>query len=91
MAIVETSWKRLLSPDSEIPPDVFFSVKSKANDSSSSSRPIGAHKIFLAGVSPVFMQMFFGPLKETREVIEVEGTTEEAFTTMINYIYKPPE
>ena len=29
-------------------------------------------------------------MKETREVIEVRGTTSEAFTTMIDYIFKPP-
>ena len=83
MAIVETSWKRLLSPDSEIPPDIFFLVK-REEGGNYSGKPIGAHKIFLAGVSTVFMRMFFGPLKETREVIEVRGTTSEAFTTMID-------
>ena len=89
MAIVETSWKRLLSPDSEIPPDIFFLVK-REEGGNYSGKPIGAHKIFLAGVSTVFMRMFFGLLKETREVIEVRGTTSEAFTTMIDYIFKPP-
>ena len=48
------------------------------------------HKVLLAGVSQVFREMFFGPLKETRKVIEVKDTTREAFHTMIKYIYKPP-
>ena len=60
------------------------------NDSSFSSELIGAHKIFLAGVSPVFRGMFFGPMKEKKEVIEIKETTHEAFTTMISYVYKPP-
>ena len=89
MAIVETSWKKLLSQDSQIPPDVFFLVEGE-DDGNAQSEPIGAHRIFLGGVSSVFMGMLFGPMKDTREVIEVSGTTHEAFNTMINYIYKPP-
>ena len=91
MAIVETSWQKLLSPDSQFPPDVFFLVKgddeSLENDA---GKCIAAHRIFLASVSPVFMSMLCGPLKETGEVIEVRATTVQAFTTMINYIYKAP-
>ena len=90
MAIVETNWEKLLSPDSQIPPDVFFLVKGEDEGNESSNKPIGAHRIFLGGVSPVFMGMFFGPMKDTREVIEVEGTTHEAFTTMIDWVYKAP-
>ena len=88
MSIIEISWQKLLSSDSQIPPDVFFLVQGEGvgND----SKPIGAHRILLGGVSPVFMGMLFGPLKDPREVIEVSGTTHEAFNTMINYIYKPP-
>ena len=67
MAIFETDWQSFLSRDSEIPPDVFFAVKKEADDSgddsSFSSELIWAHKIFLAGVSPVFRGMFFGPMK----------------------------
>ena len=33
--------------------------------------------------------MFFGPMKETSEVITVTDTTAEAFETMVNYIYNP--
>ena len=29
-------------------------------------------------------------MKETVEVVEVEGTTSEAFNTMVQCIYKPP-
>ena len=34
--------------------------------------------------------MFFGPMAETREVVEVKETTFEAFDTMVKYIYNPP-
>ena len=88
MAIVETSWQQFLEKDSEVPPDVFFLVKRDdevaGNDS---SRPIGAHRNFLAGVSPVFREEL---LKEPGEVIEVRDTTSEAFSTLIKFIYKPP-
>ena len=88
---METSWEQFLAPDSEVPPDVFFLVKREGEGvETDSSRPIGAHRNFLAGVSPVFRAGLFGPLKETGEVIEVRGTTSEAFNTMIKYIYKPP-
>ena len=36
---------------------------------------------------PVFRGMFFGPIKETSEVVEVKETTAEAFETMIKFIY----
>ena len=88
MSIVETDWKRFLSPDSDLPPDVFFLVKGE--DEECQSKTIGAHKLLLAGVSPVFRGMFFGPLKEVGEVVEVKETTFEAFDNMVNYIYKPP-
>ena len=91
MAIVETDWKKFLESDSEVPPDVFFLVIGEDEGiGKDSSRTIGAHKNFLAGVSPVFRRMLFGPLKESKDVIEVKDTTFEAFNTMIDYIYKPP-
>ena len=90
MTIVETSWQEFLSPDSEIPHDVHFLAKGEDEGQDSASKPIGAHKVLLAGVSPVFRRMLFGPLKEEREVIEVKDTTHEAFNTMVKFIYKPP-
>lgn len=47
----------------------------------------GAHRNFLAGVSPVFREEL---LKEPGKVIELGDTTSEAFSTLIQYIYKPP-
>ena len=91
MAVSETNWQEFLSPDSEIPHDVHFLVKGEGEGNGDDScKPIGAHKVLLAGVSPVFRRMLFGPLKEEREVIEVKDTTKEALDTMIHYIYKPP-
>ena len=84
---VETNWKVFLSEDSELPPDVSFYIRGDDEDGGKRFR---AHKLLLAGVSPVFRQQFFGPMKDTEEVVEVEETTPEAFETMLNYIYKPP-
>ena len=62
MAIVETDWKKFLESDSEVPPDVFFLVIGEDEGiGKDSRRTIGAHKNFLAGVSPVFRRMLFGP------------------------------
>ena len=85
MAIVKTNWQSFLSPGSELPTDVTFSVKVEDQ-----GRSFGAHRWLLAGVSPVFRRMFFGQLREAGEVVEVKETTPEAFSTMINFIYMPP-
>ena len=51
---------------------------------------VGAHRLLLAGASPVFRRQFFGSLRETAEVVTIRGTTVEAFRTLIDYIYSPP-
>ena len=79
----KADWQSFLSPDSEIPPDVFFRVTREDGKWSK----IGAHRMPLAAISPVFRRMFFGPLKETKEVVEVKETSPGAFRAMINYIY----
>jgi len=48
---------------------------------------IRAHKFILAASSPVFKAMFFGPMKESKDVIEVKGTSFEAFKRLLEYIY----
>ena len=83
MAVRDANWKSFLSEESEVPPDVFFLV----HEEGGGSARIGAHRLLLAGVSPVFKRMFFGPMKETKEVMEVEDTSAQAVSAMINYIY----
>ena len=80
MSAAETNWQSFLAPDSDLPPDVFFLVNDEENRGGSPT--IGAHKFILAGVSPVFRGMFYGPLKEEREVVEVKETTYKAFDTL---------
>ena len=67
----QVDWERLLSPDSQVPPDVIFLVKGENGKFSK----IGAHRLLLACISPVFKSMFYGPLKETKEEIEVMAET----------------
>jgi len=50
-------------------------------------REIKAHKFILAASSPVFKGMFFGPMKESKDVIDVKETTFESFKKLIEYIY----
>ena len=83
MALRQVNWKEFLSPDSEISKDVFFLVEGEDGKISK----IGAHRVLLAGISPVFKRMFFGPMMETKEEMEVKDTSPEAFKAMINYIY----
>jgi len=87
MSLAENDWQSFLSPDSDLPPDVFFLVKDRENEGE--SKRIGAHRFLLASVSPVFRGMFYGPVREMGEVVEVVDTTAQAFDAMINYIYYP--
>ena len=89
MSVFETDWQSFLSPGSNLPPDVLFLVKDEDSEDGQ-SKTIAAHRFLLAGVSPAFRAMFFGPMTETREVVEVKETTFEAFDTMVKYIYNPP-
>ena len=81
----EADWKKFLSSDSDMPPDVFFLVEGEDGRSSR----IGAHRVLLGAISLVFRRKFFGPMKETKEETEVKDTSPEAFQAMINYIYAP--
>ena len=87
MAIVDISWSLYRKTDSEIPPDVTFRVTEKDSEK---AHDVLAHRLLLAGSSPVFRKQFFGPMKEEQEVIEIQDTTLEAFTVMINFIYRAP-
>ena len=51
-------------------------------------KDVKAHKFVLAANSPVFRGMFYGPLKETREIIPVKQTTFEAFKRLVEFFYQ---
>ena len=87
MAIVDTDWNVFLAAKSDLPPDVYFLLPD-GEEEGNSFKTIKAHKLLLAGVSPVFRAQFFGPMKDEREVIEVQDTTAEAFQAMVDFIYR---
>ena len=86
MSLAEADWRSFLAPDSHLPPDVAFLVK----DEEGQCKRIPAHRFLLAAVSPAFRAMFFGPVRESGEEVEVKETTFEAFDTMVKFIYNPP-
>ena len=66
-----------------IPTDVTFQV----HDGEKGVREFKAHKFCLALVSEVFKARLFGSLRETADILDVKGTTPQAFETMISFIY----
>ena len=69
MAIVEINWSEFLKPNSELPTDVVFKVEERSEEDLGEvwHGKVVAHKLLLAGVSPVFRRQFFGALKEETE------------------------
>ena len=84
-----TQLSLLQDPSYGIPADVTFQIIDEvvAEDRAVLGEVKG-HKVILGAFSPVFKSMFFGPLKETRDVIPIEQTTLEAFEKLIEYIYQ---
>jgi len=76
--------KRIQEDDSDLPYDITFEIIGNGKCKGSK---IKAHKSILAAFSPVFKRMFYGALKETKDVIPVEQTTAEAFENMIKFLY----
>ena len=91
MAIVETNWSQFLKSNSELPTDVVFKVEERAEEEEEVlTGKVVAHKLLLAGVSPVFRRQFFGALKEETEEVVIKDTTIESFNNMIKFIYIKP-
>ena len=97
MAIAKADWEQYRATNSDILPDIFFrvlqdrdeNIETEAEDEDK-AKMIRAHKMLLAGTSPVFKANFFGPMKMTGKVMEVRETTTEALNTLVNFIYWPP-
>ena len=85
MALGKVDWSEFISQHSEVDPDVTFLLRGEDGECSN----IGAHKLLLAAVSPVFKRMFYGPMK-TKEEVEVKDASPDAFRFMIDYIYRIP-
>lgn len=81
--------------DDMIPFDVTFKINENENativgnnETDMDVREIGAHKLILAACSPVFKRMFYGAMKETKDVILIEQSTADAFSVLIDYFYQ---
>ena len=88
----KTDWSQFLQKDSRLPTDVVFKViedGTKEEEVEQKTALVPAHKFLLSGVSTVFCALFFGELKSTTDQIDIKETTVEAFTAIINFIYKP--
>ena len=79
------NWSHALDPSFGLPPDVAFKI---IENNGGEEKTIMAHKYFLAMVSPVFKEMFFGETRLTGDVVPIINFSLEAFTLMIEYIYQ---
>ena len=66
-----------------IPYDVTFNIVGEGI-----RKEIKAHKLYLAFHSSIFKSMFYGPMKDDRDVIPVKERSFEAFEKLIEYIYQ---
>ena len=83
------NWYQVLEPTFGIPSDIAFNVIDEEKDDLDVCEDhIPAHKYYLAVVSPVFKAMFFGLTRETRDVVPIRGTSRNAFSLMIHFIYE---
>ena len=85
------NWAKLLLAECNVKTDISFSINNDieiGDNENEKNKFIKAHKLILAAISPVFEKMFYGPMKETREVIPIEDSTEYSFQCLIDIIYK---
>jgi len=76
--------RRIHEDDSDLPYDITFEI---IGNERCKGRKMKAHKSILAVISPVFKRMFYGAMKETRDVIPVGQTTADAFEKLIDFFY----
>jgi len=74
--------------DDCIPFDVTFVIVEKGKDNHTQEKEVKAHKLILATFSSVFRAMFFGPIRESKDVIPFQETTVKAFKKMVDYFYQ---
>jgi len=80
----------LLGEDPRLAPDIYFRVIEEVivnGIPQKKTELIGAHKFVLAMLSDVFKTMFFGPMRDENEEIDINGTTIEAFKEFLNILY----
>jgi len=73
---------------SSVPFDVTFEIVENETDKETNKKEIKAHKIIVAAQSPVFEGMFYGSMKEEKDVIQVKQTTFSDFEKLIQFFYQ---
>ena len=77
--IPNTDRSQLLQEESELPPDVEFRVLENPDEENMTIGLVSAHSLLLAGVSPVFRKLLFGPMNNTDDVVDIKETNIEVF------------
>ena len=84
----------LMDPTFGIPPDVTFQIMVMADHQEVGCQveerllgEVKGHQMLLGLFSPVFKKEFYGPAKETTDIIPVRQTSLESFERMFDYIY----
>ena len=83
LSISKSQYAALLDPSSDIPTDLTIEV----HDEKGKVTVFHTHKYYLALVSKVLRKRFFGSFREKSEVLDVRGTTAQAFENLINFVY----
>ena len=73
-----------LNPDFGIPGDILFRI---FDSETGHEMELTAHRYYLARASPVLRALLFNSWYETKDVISIDGTTVDAFKTMLDYVY----
>jgi len=71
-------------------PDIYFRVIEEVPVNGilkKKTELVGAHKFVLSMLSDVFQTMFFGPMRDENEEIDITGTTIEAFKEFLKILY----
>jgi len=80
----------LLGENPRLAPDVHFRVTEEVlvdGILEEKTEVVGAHKFVLAMLSDVFKTLFFGPMRDENDEIDITGTTIEAFKEFLKILY----
>ena len=83
LSIPKSKVAAALDPSSEIPTD----ITCKVYEDEGKVFYFQAHKYYLALISKVLKKRIFVSMRGNSEVLDIRGTTAQAFSTLINFLY----
>merc|ERR550519_1907908 len=90
-----TDWASYLGPSSPLPANIVFDIRETVMQEDGStrevSRRIQAHKQLLAAANSVFRSFFYGRAGFVGDTVVVRGTTVDAFSSLVRFIYDDPD